>query len=61
MLSDLALCEIESGRTPVTAETAAKYARLGGLSEIVAIESCFQDQLRKAKIDYSVHLERKAR
>lgn len=60
-ISKQSLCDIENGRTLVSVVTAVKYARLGGLSEIVAVEACIQDQLKKAQMDYRVRLERCAR
>jgi DNA-binding XRE family transcriptional regulator len=59
-ISKAALCEIEKGRTLVSAQTAVRYARKAGFSETVALEACFQDQLRKAKIKKRVRLEEDA-
>jgi len=47
-ISRQALCEIEKGRTIVSAETAVSYARKAGFSEVVAAEAALQDQLRKS-------------
>ena len=52
-----ALCGIEKGRTYVTPEVAAKYAKRAGFSEIVAVEICLQDQLRRAKLNLRVRVE----
>jgi DNA-binding XRE family transcriptional regulator len=43
------LCDIEKGRQAVSVELAKKIAKLAGLSEVMAIEACFTDQLKKAK------------
>lgn len=56
-LSKAALCEIEKGRTLVGPEAAVRYAKKAGFSETVALEACFQDQLRKAKIKKRVKIE----
>lgn len=60
-ISRQALCEIESGRALVSVASAVKYAKLGGLSKVVAVEACLQDQIRKAQMDYRVRLEKIAR
>lgn len=56
-ISKAALCEIEKGRTLVSPEAAARYAKKAGFSDTVALEACFQDQLRKAKIKKRVKIE----
>lgn len=56
-ISKAALCEIEKGRTLVSPEAAVRYAKKAGFSETVALEACFQDQLRKAKIKKRVKIE----
>lgn len=56
-ISKAALCEIEKGRTHVSPETAVHYAKQAGFSETLALEACFQDQLRKAKIKKRVRIE----
>lgn len=59
-ISKSALCEIEKGRTLVSPEAAVRYAKKAGFSETVALEACFQDQLRKAKIKKRVKIENAA-
>ena len=59
-ISKAALCEIEKGRTLVSPEAAVRYAKKAGFSEAVALEACFQDQLRKAKIKKRVRIENAA-
>jgi DNA-binding XRE family transcriptional regulator len=56
-ISKAALCEIEKGRTLVSPQSAARYAKKAGFSETVALEACFQDQLRKANIKKRVRIE----
>lgn len=56
-LSKAALCEIEKGRTHVSPKAAVHYAKKAGFSETLALEACFQDQLRKAKIKKRVKIE----
>jgi DNA-binding XRE family transcriptional regulator len=56
-ISKAGLCEIEKGRTLVSAEAAVRYARKAGFSEALALESCFQDQLRRANIKKRVRIE----
>lgn len=59
-ISRAALCEIEKGRTLVGPKAASRYAKKAGFSETVALEACFQDQLRKAKIKKRVRVEEAA-
>jgi DNA-binding XRE family transcriptional regulator len=56
-ISKSALCEVEKGRTFVSVETAVKYAKKCGFSQTVALQACFQDQLRRAKIKKRVKIE----
>jgi DNA-binding XRE family transcriptional regulator len=56
-ISKSALCEIEKGRTLVSAQAAVRYAKKAGFSETVALEACLQDQLRKANIKKRVRIE----
>lgn len=56
-ISKAALCEIEKGRTLVSPIAASRYAKKAGFSETLALEACFQDQLRKAKIKKRVKIE----
>lgn len=56
-ISKAALCEIEKGRTLVSPLAAVRYAKKAGFSETVALEACFQDQLRKANIKKRVKIE----
>lgn len=51
------LCDVEQGRVLVSAATAVKYAKKVGFSQLVALEACIQDQLRKAHLHYDVTLE----
>jgi DNA-binding XRE family transcriptional regulator len=44
------LCDIEKGRQLVSIALAKKIAQKAGFSEKVAIKTCIQDQLRKAKV-----------
>ena len=50
------LCDIEKGRQLVSPRLALKIARISGFSEKLALETCIQDQLRKAKIKMKVSL-----
>ncbi len=56
-ISKAALCEVEKGRTLVGPLAASRYAKKAGFSELVALEACFQDQLRKANIKRRVKIE----
>lgn len=56
-ITKAALCELEKGRTFVSPATAVRYAKKLGFSVTVALEACFQDQLRKAKIKKRVRIE----
>jgi DNA-binding XRE family transcriptional regulator len=56
-ISKSALCEIEKGRTLVSAQAAVRYAKKAGFSIKVALEACFQDQLRKANINKRVKID----
>lgn len=53
-ISKSMLCDIEKGRQFVSVELAAKFARKCGMSEKYAIQLALQDQLRKAKLKYTV-------
>jgi DNA-binding XRE family transcriptional regulator len=59
-VSKAALCEIEKGRTLVSAAAAVRYAKKAGFSETLALEACLQDQLRKANIKKRVRIENAA-
>lgn len=48
------LCDIEKGRQLVSVELAKKIAKTAQLSEVMAIEACFVDQLKKAKLKLQV-------
>jgi DNA-binding XRE family transcriptional regulator len=48
------LCDIEKGRQLVSVELAKKIAKAAKLSEVIAIEACFVDQLKKAKLKLQV-------
>ncbi len=50
------LCDIERGRQLVSPSLAAKIARKCRLSVQVAVEAALQDQLRKAKLAFTVNL-----
>ena len=52
------LCDIEKGRQLVSPEFAKRVAKKAGLSEEVAVQTCLQDQLKKAKIKFQVQLVR---
>ena len=56
-ISKAALCEIEKGRTLVSPKSALTYAKKAGFSVTLALETCFQDQLRKAKINKRVKIQ----
>lgn len=56
-ISKAALCEIEKGRTLVSPKSAVTYAKKAGFSMTLALESCLQDQLRKAKINKRVRIQ----
>lgn len=51
------LCDIEKGRQLVSLEFAKKVAKKAKLSEEIAVQTCIQDQLKKAKLRYNIHLE----
>lgn len=51
------LCDIEKGRQLVSVELAKRIAKKAGLSTIVAVEACLNDQLRKSKLNYQVKLK----
>ena len=50
------LCDIEKGRQLVSVTLAKKIAKKFKYPEIVAIQASLQDQLRKAKVKYTVQL-----
>lgn len=47
-ISKSSLCDIEKGRQFVSPALAAHIAKKCGLSKIVAVETCLNDQLRRA-------------
>jgi transcriptional regulator with XRE-family HTH domain len=51
------LCDIEKGRKMVSPALAAKYARALGESESQFVRLALQDELERAGLHYSVHLE----
>ena len=51
------LCDIEKGRRTVTIERAAKLAKVLGYSVHQFVATALQDQLRKAGVSGTVHLE----
>jgi DNA-binding XRE family transcriptional regulator len=51
------LCDIEKGRQLVSVELAKKIANKAALSEVIAIEACFLDQLRRSKIKLQVKVK----
>jgi transcriptional regulator with XRE-family HTH domain len=50
------VCDIEKGRQLVSPALAKKIAKKLGMPEKLAVQACLQDQLRKAKINYTVEL-----
>lgn len=50
------LCDIEKGRQLVSPTLAKKIAKKFKYPEIVALQASLQDQLRKAKANYTVQL-----
>jgi transcriptional regulator with XRE-family HTH domain len=50
------ICDIEKGRQTVSPTLAVKIAKGSGLSVILAVKLCLQDQLDKAKIKVKVEL-----
>ena len=50
------LCDIEKGRQLVSPELAVKVARKAGLSEVLAVQACLQDQVNKIKLKRRVEL-----
>ena len=51
------ICDIEKERVLVSPALAMKIAQIGGFPKDMAIKSCLEDQLRKAKINMRVHVE----
>jgi DNA-binding XRE family transcriptional regulator len=50
-ISKSSLCDIEKGRQFVSPALAAQIAKKCGLSKIVAVEACLNDQLRRAGLN----------
>ena len=50
------LCDLEKGRQLVSPSLAVRIAKAAGLSEILAVKACLQDQLKKANIKLKVAL-----
>jgi DNA-binding XRE family transcriptional regulator len=55
-ISRAMLCDIEKGRQLVSVSLAIKIARKAGFLEKVAVETCLQDQLRKAGVSWQVKI-----
>lgn len=55
------LCDIEKGRRTVSIERAAQFAQVLGYSVHQFVAAALQDQLRKAGVSGTVHLEAAAR
>ena len=51
------LCDIEKGRRTVSVERAAQFAKALGYSVHQFVATALQDQLRKAGVSGTVHLE----
>ena len=56
-VSKSVICDIEKGRQIVSPELAYKIAHKAGLSTILAVKLCLQDQLRLSKIKMKVELK----
>jgi len=56
-VSKSVVCDLEKGRQLVSPRLAVKIARKAGLSEVIAVKLCLQDQLKKAKIKMIVELQ----
>jgi transcriptional regulator with XRE-family HTH domain len=50
------LCDIEKGRQIVSPALAIKIARKMGFSQKLAVKTCLQDQLRRARIPFVVEI-----
>lgn len=48
------VCDIEKERQTVSVELAAKIAKALHVSPTTAIETCLQDQLRRARMNFTV-------
>ena len=55
-ISRARLCDLEKGRQLASVTLALKIAKKGNLSPRVAVASCLQDQLAKAKVHWKVDL-----
>ena len=56
-ISKSTLCDIEKGRQFVTPALASKIAKKCGLSEIVAVETAINDQLRRAGLHLIIEVK----
>jgi DNA-binding XRE family transcriptional regulator len=56
-VSKSVICDIEKGRQLVSPTLALKIAKKADLSERLALKLCLQDQLKKAKIKYSIDVK----
>jgi len=54
------ICDIEKGRTVVSAEQALIFARKLGKSEVVFVQLALDEQCRRIGLNYLVHLSKKA-
>ncbi|PIR22601.1 MAG: transcriptional regulator [Deltaproteobacteria bacterium CG11_big_fil_rev_8_21_14_0_20_45_16] len=56
-VSKSVVCDLEKGRQLVSPRLAVKIAKKAGLSEVIAVKLCLQDQLKRAKIKMIVELQ----
>ena len=59
-ISKSVVCDLEKGRQTASLKLAHRIAKKAGLSEILAVQLCIQDQLRAAKIAYTIDLKKAA-
>lgn len=52
------ICDIEKGRQLVSLELAIKLARACGTSEPLAVKCALEDQIRKAKLKYTIEIRK---
>lgn len=55
-VSKSVVCDLEKGRQLVSPSLAMKIAKKAGLSDVLAVKLCLQDQLKKAGIKMIVDL-----
>jgi DNA-binding XRE family transcriptional regulator len=56
-ISKSSLCDIEKGRQFVSPAFAAQFAKKCGYPQVVAVQACLNDQVRRAGLNLTIHVK----